>query len=53
MAGTITPCLWFDTEAEAAARFYTSIFAESAITYVSLVIESGATIEGRFAKPKA
>lgn len=35
MAGTITPCLWFDTEAEAAARFYTGIFADSAITYVS------------------
>jgi predicted 3-demethylubiquinone-9 3-methyltransferase (glyoxalase superfamily) len=40
MAGTITPCLWFDTEAEAAARFYTGIFPESAITYVSHYAEN-------------
>ena len=25
----IVPCLWFDTEAEEAARFYTSIFPRS------------------------
>ena len=25
----ITPCLWFDTEGEEAARFYTSIFPNS------------------------
>lgn len=35
MPGTITPCLLFAREAEAAARFYTGIFADSAITYVS------------------
>ena len=28
---TITPCLWFDGQAEEAARFYTSIFPESRI----------------------
>lgn len=27
----IIPCLWFDTEGEAAARFYTSIFKNSKI----------------------
>lgn len=28
---TITPCLWFDNEAEEAANFYTSIFKDSQI----------------------
>ncbi|MCU0483491.1 MAG: VOC family protein [Chloroflexi bacterium] len=32
---TITPCLWFDGQAEEAARFYTSIFAESRIDGIS------------------
>ena len=27
----ITPCLWFDTEGEEAASFYTSIFPNSRI----------------------
>jgi predicted 3-demethylubiquinone-9 3-methyltransferase (glyoxalase superfamily) len=31
---TITPCLWFDTEGEDAANFYTSIFEDSRITEV-------------------
>jgi predicted 3-demethylubiquinone-9 3-methyltransferase (glyoxalase superfamily) len=30
----ISPCLWFDGEAEEAARFYTSIFPNSNITSV-------------------
>lgn len=30
----ITPCLWFDGEAEEAARFYTSIFPDSCIDHV-------------------
>ena len=25
----ITPCLWFDTEGEEAAKFYTSVFPNS------------------------
>lgn len=29
--GAISPCLWFDTEAEDAARHYCAIFAESRI----------------------
>lgn len=31
----ITPCLWFDTEGEAAATHYTSIFPNSRIVHVS------------------
>lgn len=28
----ISPCLWFDTQAEEAAKFYTSVFKNSKIT---------------------
>ena len=38
---TITPCLWFDTEGEAAANFYTSVFKNSKILGVSHYGESG------------
>jgi predicted 3-demethylubiquinone-9 3-methyltransferase (glyoxalase superfamily) len=31
----ITPCLWFDTEAEEAAQFYASVFPRSRIVRVS------------------
>jgi predicted 3-demethylubiquinone-9 3-methyltransferase (glyoxalase superfamily) len=31
----ITPCLWFDTEGEDAARFYTSVFPNSRILEVA------------------
>lgn len=31
----ITPCLWFDTEAEEAANFYVSLFEDSRIVNVS------------------
>ena len=31
----ITPCLWFDKQAEEAARFYTGIFPDSKITVIS------------------
>ena len=37
----ITTWLWFDTEAEEAARFYTSIFPDSRITNVSRYGEAG------------
>lgn len=30
----VTPCLWFDGKAEEAARFYVSLFKDSAITSV-------------------
>ena len=31
----ITPCLWFDTQGEDAARFYTSVFPNSRIVDVA------------------
>jgi predicted 3-demethylubiquinone-9 3-methyltransferase (glyoxalase superfamily) len=31
----ITPCLWFDTEGQQAAEFYTSVFPNSKITKVT------------------
>ncbi len=37
----ITPCLWFDTQAEEAARFYVSIFKNSKIGAISRYGESG------------
>lgn len=42
----ITPCLWFDTEAEEAAEFYTSIFPDSRITEVTRYGEAGPRPEG-------
>jgi predicted 3-demethylubiquinone-9 3-methyltransferase (glyoxalase superfamily) len=38
---TLTPCLWFDTEAEAAANHYTSIFPNSKINDVSRYGDTG------------
>jgi predicted 3-demethylubiquinone-9 3-methyltransferase (glyoxalase superfamily) len=38
---TLTPNLWFDTQALEAAEFYTSIFPNSAITNVSHYGEAG------------
>lgn len=43
----ITPCLWFDNQAEEAARFYTSIFTNSKITTISYYGETGQEIHGR------
>ena len=40
MATKITPMLWFDTQAEEAAKFYTSIFKNSKITGVSRYAEN-------------
>jgi predicted 3-demethylubiquinone-9 3-methyltransferase (glyoxalase superfamily) len=37
----ISPCLWFDDQAEAAARFYTGIFRNSKITQVAHYTEVG------------
>ncbi len=41
---TITPCLWFDTQAEEAAKFYCSVFKNSKITAVSRYPEAGQDI---------
>src|SRR5690606_1866975 len=40
-------CLWFDSEAEEAAKFYTSIFPRSRITKISRYTEAGREIHGR------
>jgi len=37
----ITPCLWFDTEGEEAAEFYTSVFPNSRMLEVSRYGEAG------------
>ena len=41
MQQKITPCLWFDTQAEEAANFYTSIFKNSQIIEVQRYGEAG------------
>jgi len=43
----ITPFLWFDDQAEAAVKFYTSIFKNSKILKVARYSESGAKASGR------
>jgi predicted 3-demethylubiquinone-9 3-methyltransferase (glyoxalase superfamily) len=42
----ITPCLWFDTEGEEAAEFYTSIFPNSRIVDVARYGSAGPRPEG-------
>jgi predicted 3-demethylubiquinone-9 3-methyltransferase (glyoxalase superfamily) len=42
----ITPCLWFDDQAEPAARFYTSIFKNSRIDALSHYGEGGPRPKG-------
>jgi predicted 3-demethylubiquinone-9 3-methyltransferase (glyoxalase superfamily) len=42
----ITPCLWFDTEGEEAARFYTSIFPKSRIVETTRYGSAGPRDEG-------
>lgn len=42
----ITPCLWFDTQAEEAARFYCGIFPHSGIQQISHYGEAGQEIHG-------
>jgi predicted 3-demethylubiquinone-9 3-methyltransferase (glyoxalase superfamily) len=43
----IAPCLWFDGQAEEAARFYTGIFPNSRITDISYFGEAGYEVHGR------
>ena len=45
----ITTCLWFDSNAEEAVQFYTSIFKDSRITGLARYGESGSEASG---KPK-
>lgn len=43
----ITPCLWFDDQAEEAARFYTAIFSNSRILGMTRYGEAGREVHGR------
>ncbi|WP_296751365.1 VOC family protein [Thiobacillus sp.] len=43
----ITPFLWFDGQAEAAAAFYVSVFPDSAIHHVSRYSEAGREQHGQ------
>ena len=43
----ISPCLWFDDQAEQAAKFYTSIFKNAKIGRITRYGEAGREIHGR------
>jgi len=43
----ITPCLWFDKQAEDAARFYAGIFKNSKIGKISRYGEAGREVHGQ------
>lgn len=47
MIKRIAPCLWFDDQAEDAAKFYTSIFRNSKIVSTTHYGEAGKEIHGR------
>lgn len=47
MKNQITPCLWFDNEAEEAALFYTSIFKNSKIETISRFGKEGFEHHGK------
>jgi len=43
----ITPCMWFNNQAEEAAKFYASIFKNSKIGNMTRYGEAGAKVSGR------
>lgn len=43
----ISPCLWFDTQAEQAAKYYVSIFDDSAIEHVAHYGKEGFETHGK------
>jgi predicted 3-demethylubiquinone-9 3-methyltransferase (glyoxalase superfamily) len=43
----ITPCLWFDSQAEEAARFYAGLFPNSRILEMTHYTEAGHDTHGR------
>jgi predicted 3-demethylubiquinone-9 3-methyltransferase (glyoxalase superfamily) len=45
----ISPCLWFDDQAEEAVKFYTSIFKNSKIVNIARYGEAGYEIHGKLA----
>ncbi len=44
--GSLSPCLWFDTESEEAARFYTSVFPNSRIVEIAHYGDAGPRAAG-------
>jgi predicted 3-demethylubiquinone-9 3-methyltransferase (glyoxalase superfamily) len=46
-AKKITPCLWFDTQAEEAAKFYASVFKNSKIGKTSRYGKEGFEVHGK------
>lgn len=44
---TIVPCLWFDKQAEDAAKYYVAIFKNSRITQINYFSEAGQEIHGQ------
>jgi predicted 3-demethylubiquinone-9 3-methyltransferase (glyoxalase superfamily) len=47
MMQKITPCLWFDENAEEAVNFYVSIFKNSQVGHVTRYGDEGAKMSGR------
>lgn len=47
ISSKIAPCLWFDSQAEEAARFYTGIFKNSRIVAITRYGEAGQEIHGQ------
>lgn len=47
IAQKITPCLWFDDQAEEAAAFYTAVFSNSRIGKITRYGKEGFEIHGR------
>jgi predicted 3-demethylubiquinone-9 3-methyltransferase (glyoxalase superfamily) len=43
----ITPCLWFESEAEEAANFYVSVFRDSKVLHVSRFGDAGPGPKGK------
>ncbi|OGL37895.1 hypothetical protein A3B63_00345 [Candidatus Saccharibacteria bacterium RIFCSPLOWO2_01_FULL_49_22] len=43
----ITPCLWFDSEAEEAAKFYTSVFKNSSIGEIMRYPKAAEAVSGK------
>ncbi|MGB7278363.1 MAG: VOC family protein [Pseudolabrys sp.] len=41
LSGNITPCLWFDTQAEEAANFYCSVFENAKVGKISRYPKAG------------
>lgn len=47
ISGQITPCLWFDTQAEEAANFYVSVFENSRVGKISRYGKAGQDVHGK------